>query len=200
MAVFLVGTGYFFLYNMFLSGDATMAETFQNMGMLLLTSSRSSRCGCSPREYSAGTMELLLTLPLQPWQIVLGKYLGAVTMLVLIAAGTAIDLVPLYLFGNPETMTILPVYRLPAAGHGLPRRRPALLGIDAEPDRRRAHHRAGAAGASGSSDTCRLPDIAGAARAWSRYLSFALHFADFVQGLVRTEAMAYYLIVSRRSP
>src|SRR2546422_6355522 len=33
VAVFLLGTGYFFLYNIFLTGDATMAETFQNMGV-----------------------------------------------------------------------------------------------------------------------------------------------------------------------
>ncbi|MEQ1882263.1 MAG: hypothetical protein ABL878_14980, partial [Burkholderiales bacterium] len=28
------------------------------------------------------------------------------------------------------------------------------------------------------------------------YLSFALHFADFVQGLIRSEAVAFYLIIS----
>jgi hypothetical protein len=28
------------------------------------------------------------------------------------------------------------------------------------------------------------------------YLSFALHFADFVQGLIRSEAVAFFLIVS----
>jgi ABC-2 type transport system permease protein len=28
------------------------------------------------------------------------------------------------------------------------------------------------------------------------YLSFSLHFADFIQGLVRTEAVAFYLVVS----
>jgi hypothetical protein len=27
------------------------------------------------------------------------------------------------------------------------------------------------------------------------YLSFALHYADFIQGLVRTEAVAFYLVV-----
>jgi hypothetical protein len=27
------------------------------------------------------------------------------------------------------------------------------------------------------------------------YLSFALHFADFVQGLIRSEAVLFYLIV-----
>ncbi len=32
-------------------------------------------------EYSAGTVELLMTLPLTPWEIVIGKFLGAVTIL-----------------------------------------------------------------------------------------------------------------------
>ena len=37
VAVFLLGTGYFFLYNIFLTGDATMSGTFQNMGILLIS-------------------------------------------------------------------------------------------------------------------------------------------------------------------
>src|SRR5207247_2512458 len=61
-------------------------------------------------EFSAGTAELLLTLPLEPWQIVVAKYLGAVTILVLMTAATVVDLVPLYLFGTPETTTILAGY------------------------------------------------------------------------------------------
>src|SRR5207244_8440101 len=32
VAVFLLGTGYFFLYTVFLTGDATIAETCQTMG------------------------------------------------------------------------------------------------------------------------------------------------------------------------
>ena len=37
VAVFLLGTGYFFIYNIFLTGVGTMNETFQNMGILLIT-------------------------------------------------------------------------------------------------------------------------------------------------------------------
>ena len=55
-------------------------------------------------------MELLVTLPLRPWQIVLGKYLGAVSIFVLMTLGTAINLIPLYLYGNPETGTIVTGY------------------------------------------------------------------------------------------
>ena len=110
VAVFLLGTGYFFLYNVFLTGETTMAGTFQNMGILLLTLVPVISMRLFSAEYSAGTAELLLTLPLSPWQIVLGKYLGAVTILTLMTAGTLVDLVPLYLFGTPETTTILAGY------------------------------------------------------------------------------------------
>ena len=37
VAVFLLGTGYFFLYNIFLTGSAGMDTTLQNMGILLIT-------------------------------------------------------------------------------------------------------------------------------------------------------------------
>lgn len=196
VAVFLMGTGYFFLYNVFFSGEATMAATFQNMGVLLLFVIPLISMRLFAAEYAAGTMELLLTLPLRPWQVVLGKYLGAVTLLVLIAAGTTIDLVPLYLFGRPQTMTI-------AAGYlGF-----LLLGATCV-----------AIGQLASSLTSNqiVAALATAAvllalwfvghlqtfqtspalRGLVGYISLAAHFADFVQGLVRTEAIAFYAIVS----
>ena len=37
VAVFLLGTGYFFLYNVFMSGSANMDTTLQSMGILLIT-------------------------------------------------------------------------------------------------------------------------------------------------------------------
>jgi len=195
VAVFLLGTGYFFLYNIFLTGDATMAETFQNMGVLLLTLIPVISMRLFSAEYSARTMELLLALPLEPWQIVLGKYVGAVTMLLLMTAGTLIDLVPLYLFGNPETLTILSGY----IGF-------VLLGMACL-----------AVGQFFSSLTqnqivaalitasvllgfwfvghLQSFQTSYALRSLSGYLSFALHFADFIRGLVRTEGVTFYLVV-----
>src|SRR2546428_4313196 len=93
-----------------MTGDTRMAGTLQNMGILLLTLAPVITMRLFSAEYGAGTAELLLTLPLTPWQIVLGKYLGAVTILLLISVGTVVDLVPLYIFGTPETTTILAGY------------------------------------------------------------------------------------------
>ena len=103
VAVFLLGTGYFFLYDVFSTGSAIMNETFRNMGILLITLIPLVSMRLFSSEYSGRTMELLTTLPLKPWQVVLGKFFGAVAILLLMTAGTAINLVPMYLYGNPET-------------------------------------------------------------------------------------------------
>jgi ABC-2 type transport system permease protein len=195
VAVFLLGTGYFFLYNIFLTGDATMAGTFQNMGILLLSVIPLLSMRLFAAEFGAGTMELLLTLPLQPWQIVLGKYLGAVTILLVIAAGTLIDLVPLYLFGNPETMTIVAGYvgflLLGMACLAIGQ----LASVLTQNQIIAALMTAGALLALWFVGHLQTFQTSPTLRGLSAYVSFAVHFGDFIQGLVRTEAVAFYAIV-----
>jgi len=195
VAVFLVGTGYFFAYNMFLTGSASMDETFRNMGILLLTVLPLVSMRLFSGEYSGRTMELLMTLPLKPWEIVLGKFLGAVTIFLLMTAGTFIDLVPLYLFGNPHTTTIISGF----IGF-------VLLGMACL-----------AVGQFFSALTqnqivaalITVPVLLSfwfighlqsfqtsyALRSLFGYLSFSQHFSHFVQGLIRSEAVIFYLIV-----
>jgi ABC-2 type transport system permease protein len=196
VSVFLLGTGYFFLYNVFMTGVGTMDETFQNMGTLLLILIPVITMRLFSGEYTGRTIELLMTLPLTPGQIVLGKYLGAATILLLMTAATAINLIPLYLYGNPETKTILSGY----IGF-------LLLGL--------------ACLAVGQFFSSLVQNQIIAAlitvpvllafwfvghlqsfqtdyvlRGLFGYLSFAQHFGDFVRGLIRSEAVAFYLVVS----
>jgi ABC-2 type transport system permease protein len=194
VSTFLLGTGYFFLYNIFLTGDTTMAGTFQNMGILLMSLVPVISMRLFSAEYSAGTVELLLTLPLAPWQIVLGKYLGAVTVLTLITAGTFIDLVPLYLFGNPETTTILSGY----IGFVLLGMACLAIGLLFSTLTQNQIVAAVITAAVllafwfvGHLQSFQRSDVL---RSLFGYLSFALHFADFIQGLVRTEAVTFYLV------
>jgi ABC-2 type transport system permease protein len=196
VAVFLLGTGYFFLYNIFLTGETTMAATFQNMGILLVTLAPLISMRLLAAEYNAGTAELLLTLPLEPWQIVLGKYLGALTILIAIAAGTLVDLVPLYLFGTPETTTILAGY----LGFVLLGMACLAVGLFFSALTQNQIVAALITAAVllglwfvGHLQTFQRSD---ALRRAVQHLSFALNFTDFIQGLVRTEAVAFYLIVS----
>src|SRR6476660_5444042 len=193
VSVFLLGTGYFFLYNVFMTGVGTMEETFRNMGILLLTLIPVITMRLFSGEYTGRTMELLMTLPLTPRQIVLGKYLGAATILVLMTAATAINLIPLYLYGNPETKTILTGYlgfvllgmACLAIGQffsSLTQNQiiaalitvPVLLGF----------------WFVGHLQTFQTDYIL---RGLFGYLSFSLHFGDFIRGLLRSEAVVFYL-------
>lgn len=196
IAVFLLGAGYFFIYNIFMTGIGTMDETFQSMGILLLTLMPVMTMRLFSGEYSGRTMELLMTLPLKPWQVVVGKYLGAVTMLVLMTVATAINLIPLYLYGTPETSTILSGY------FGF-----LLLGMACL-----------AIGQFFSALTqnqiiAALITISVLLGFWFighvqsfqasvvlrglfGYLSFSQHFGDFIRGLMRSEAVVFYLVVS----
>lgn len=196
IAVFLLGTGYFFIYNIFLTGVGTMDETFQNMGILLVTLIPILTMRLFSGEYSARTMELLMTLPLKSWQIVIGKYLCAVTMLLLMTIATGVNLIPLYLYGNPESSTILSGY----IGF-------VLLGMACL-----------AIGQFFSALTqnqivaalITIPvllafwfighlqgfQVSDSLRSLLGYLSFSQHFGDFIRGLLRTEAVAFYLVVS----
>jgi ABC-2 type transport system permease protein len=195
LAVFLLGTGYFFIYNMFMTGSASMNETFRNMGILLLTVSPLVSMRLFAGEYSGRTMELLMTLPLKPWEVVLGKFLGAVTILLLMTAGTLIDLVPLYLFGNPHTKTIVAGYI------GFVLLGMACLAVG-QFFSALTHNQIVAA-------LITIPVLLSfwfvghlqifqdsyTLRSLFGYLSFALHFADFVQGLIRSEGVIFFLIV-----
>lgn len=195
VAVFLLGTGYFFLYNVFMTGTATMDETFRNMGILLITLAPVLTMRIFSGEYTGRTMELLMTLPLTPWQIVTGKYLGAVSMLLVMTGATGINLVPLYLYGNPETTTILSGYfgfvLLGMACLSIGQLFSALTqnqiiaALVTVPVLLAFWFIGHLQGFQGS------PLI----REMLGYLSFSLHFGDFIRGLVRSEAVAHYLIV-----
>lgn len=196
VAVFLMGAGYFFTYNMLLTGSAAMDDTFHNLGILSLILLPLVSMRLFAGEYRGCTMELLMTLPLPPWAIVVGKFLGAVTILLLMIGGTLVDLVPLYLFGTPHTPTILAGYL------GF-----LLLGM--------------ACLAVGQCCSALTQNQIVAAlltlvlllsfwlighlqpfhlsptwRGLCAYLSFALQYATFVQGLIRSDAVVFYLLVS----
>jgi len=147
-------------------------------------------------EYTGRTMELLMTLPLKPWQIVVGKYLGATTILLLMTLATCIDLIPLYLYGNPETKTIVSGYLgfvlLGMAGLAIGQFFSALTQNQI-------------VAALGSVLVLLAFWFVGhlqsfqssfALRSLFGYLSFSQHFADFIRGLVRSETVMFYLIVS----
>jgi ABC-2 type transport system permease protein len=54
-------------------------------------------------EQKKGTLELLLTMPIQEWELVIGKWLGAWLFGLCLIGTTGIYALVLYAFGNPDS-------------------------------------------------------------------------------------------------
>jgi ABC-2 type transport system permease protein len=61
-------------------------------------------------EKRSGTIELLLTSPLTDWQIILGKFLGALGLYAVMLAVTLVHVAILFVFGTPEWKPIATGY------------------------------------------------------------------------------------------
>jgi ABC-2 type transport system permease protein len=61
-------------------------------------------------EKRSGTIELLLTSPLTDFQIIMGKFLGAMALYCVMLAVTFIHIALLFVYGNPEWKPIVTAY------------------------------------------------------------------------------------------
>jgi ABC-2 type transport system permease protein len=61
-------------------------------------------------EKRSGTIELLLTSPLTDFQIIMGKFLGAVGLYAVMLAVTLLHIGTLFIYGNPEWKPIVTAY------------------------------------------------------------------------------------------
>lgn len=73
--------GYLFFSNFFLIGNASMESFFGNMPFLLLFFCPAIAMRLLAEERGAGTIEMLLTMPVRESEVVLGKYLAALGVL-----------------------------------------------------------------------------------------------------------------------
>jgi ABC-2 type transport system permease protein len=61
-------------------------------------------------EKRSGTIELLLTSPLTDFQIIMGKFLGAMALYCVMLAVSVLHILALYLYGRPEWKPIVSAY------------------------------------------------------------------------------------------
>lgn len=93
--------------------DAPGIITGQFLGtvsVLLLFMVPMMTMGLFSEEKKRGTIELLLTAPLTDLQVVLGKFLAAVTFLLVLLIASLIPVSVLYLYGSPATGPIVAMY------------------------------------------------------------------------------------------
>jgi len=108
--VFLLLSGSFFMNEFFLTGLVDMNPYFEVLPLLLVAFIPALTMRIWSEERSQFTFELLMTLPLHPFQIVLGKYFAALGFYILILAGSLPIVLMLTVLGQPDIALIVSCY------------------------------------------------------------------------------------------
>jgi gliding motility-associated transport system permease protein len=90
--------------------DQMIRLLFQNVTILILFLMPGITMRTYSEEKRSGTIELLLTSPVTDWQIILGKFLGAMGLYAAMLAVTLIHIAILFIYGNPEWKPIATTY------------------------------------------------------------------------------------------
>jgi ABC-2 type transport system permease protein len=111
IAFWLVGTGLFFTLILNFTRTASMQELFGTVTVLLLLIAPALTMRLLAEEQRTGSLELLMTSPVRDWEVVLGKFLAAVTLFIAMMALTLAYPLMLQLFGGqPDWGPILSGY------------------------------------------------------------------------------------------
>ena len=105
IAAFLFISGYLFAILVTAptgQGEASMAIVFGNVAVILLLIAPALTMRLLAEEQRSGTIELLLTSPVQDWEVVVGKYLASVVLFLVPVAMTVVFPVILFRYGNPD--------------------------------------------------------------------------------------------------
>jgi ABC-2 type transport system permease protein len=101
--IFLALTGVFFVQDL---GDpfpeASLATFFQGATIVLVLMAPVLTMRLMAEEQKLGTIELLLTSPIRDWEVVLGKYVSSLVILVATLALTLYYTILLFVFADPD--------------------------------------------------------------------------------------------------
>lgn len=195
-AMFLVLTGIFFVNDVTspfaeasVRGFTNWASFFTLFLAPLLTMRLLSE------EQKLGTLELLLTAPVRDWEVVLGKYLAALSLYVATLALTLYYVVLLYWFGDPDSGPIYSAY-IGVLLHGS-----AALAIGLMASSLTGNQIISAVVSTATLLTLSFIDqvaelVEGIARDILFSLSMNGHLLDFRRGIIDTSNVFYFLSVT----
>ncbi|MBW2731588.1 MAG: ABC transporter permease subunit [Deltaproteobacteria bacterium] len=98
---YLLITGYLFFSQVFLVGDASLRDFFGTAPLLFIFFLPAITMRLLAEEKRTKTIELLITMPVTDWQVVLGKFLGALGVLL---AALALTLVYAFTLSSMGTL------------------------------------------------------------------------------------------------
>jgi ABC-2 type transport system permease protein len=109
-AAFLVITGFFFAINVAYSRSATVGPLFQTTYTIMLLIAPALTMRLLAEEQRTGTLELILTSPVRDIELVVGKFLGGLGLLVAMLVLTGFYPLLLAIYGNPDRGGIIGGY------------------------------------------------------------------------------------------
>lgn len=110
IVVFLLLAGGFYTNGFFLSGVADMRDFFSTLPLYLLFFIPALTMRLWAEDQRIGTFELLMTLPMKPMHIVLGKYFAGLAFFAITLACTLTIPLSLMWIGNPDVGAIVAGY------------------------------------------------------------------------------------------
>lgn len=110
LAVFLGITGWFFTSNLFLGGVVTMRNVFDIVPFIFLFFIPAITMRTFAEEKKTGTIELLLTKPITDLDIIIGKFLAALTLTAIALLFTWIYVISLTFIGKLDFGIIFGAY------------------------------------------------------------------------------------------
>jgi len=191
--MFLALTG--FLFARGLGGplpEASLSDFFQGATIILLLLAPALTMRLMAEEQKLGTIELLLTSPVGDWEIVVGKYLASLAILVGTVGFTLYYTIMLVVFANPDPG---PIY----AGYlGLFLYGAAALSVGLLASTLTSNQIVAAVVAMGILLALYSIDFAtgavgGTASTVLSGMSIRSHFDDFDRGIIDTKHVVYYL-------
>lgn len=110
IAFWLFGVGLFFALAVLQTKQAAMQDWFGTVEVLLLFIGPALTMRLLAEEQRTGTLELLMTSPVRDWEVVIGKFLGAIVFWLAMIVLTFFYPFILTVFGNPDLGPIFSGY------------------------------------------------------------------------------------------
>lgn len=194
-AAFLFVTGLVFFFTDVLDNIASLTQLFEAMSVMLLFFVPVLTMRLFSSEVRSGTLELLLTTPVQNSEVVMGKFLAAFLFFVVILAPTVSYLLILMYYGNPDLPVTFSGY------FGVVLLGTMLISLGVLTSVLFDNQIIAAILATGLSLFFWLVGEVGAVIGGTMgyiigYLSIRNHFTDFVLGLVTTNNIVYFLSIT----
>ncbi|MDQ3808680.1 MAG: ABC transporter permease [Chloroflexota bacterium] len=192
IAFFLFGAGLLFGLIIESAREASLRGLISNVSVLFLFVVPMISMRLLAEEQRTGTIELLLTNPVHEWQIVVGKFLASLLLVLVIVVLTFLYPLFLYLFGNPDTGPIVAGYV------GVILQAAAFLAVGLWASSLTENQIVAAVLAFIFLLVLWLSDnlgqsLGGTVGTIVSYTSVMNHFQDFPQGVINTKDVIYYL-------